>query len=332
MKKSKIVMGISALLVVSLIMTGCGKKIEVKNGSKVAVSIKGDKFTATEYYQKIKKDNIHTIVEMIDHSILDKKYKSDEKEKEYIENQIKQIKSYYGEDDETYKKVIKQYFGVDSEEELKEMIALEYKREKAVNEYIEKNIKDDEIEKYYNENIFGEIKASHILISTNTKADATDEEKAKAEKEALEKAKKVIKELNKGKKFKDLAKKYSDDKATSSNGGDLGYFQLGDMVVDFSNAVKELKKNEYTKEPVKTQYGYHIILRTGEKDRAKLEDVKDDIKEKIRENKLNEDKTLYYETLKEIREENKIKWNDDELKNAYENYMQELINSVKENS
>ena len=332
MKKSKIVMGISALLVVSLIMTGCGKKIEVKNGSKVAVSIKGDKFTATEYYQKIKKDNIHTIVEMIDHSILDKKYKSDEKEKEYIENQIKQIKSYYGEDDETYKKVIKQYFGVDSEEELKEMIALEYKREKAVNEYIEKNIKDDEIEKYYNENIFGEIKASHILISTNTKADATDEEKAKAEKEALEKAKKVIKELNKGKKFKDLAKKYSDDKATSSNGGDLGYFQLGDMVVDFSNAVKELKKNEYTKEPVKTQYGYHIILRAGEKDRAKLEDVKDDIKEKIRENKLNEDKTLYYETLKEIREENKIKWNDDELKNAYENYMQELINSVKENS
>ena len=110
MKKSKIVMGISALLVVSLIMTGCGKKIEVKNGSKVAVSIKGDKFTATEYYQKIKKDSIHTIVEMIDHSILDKKYKSDEEEKEYIENQIKQIKSYYGEDDETYKKVIKQYY------------------------------------------------------------------------------------------------------------------------------------------------------------------------------------------------------------------------------
>lgn len=332
MKKNKIIMGISALLVVSLIATGCGKQIEIKNGSKVAVSVKGDKFTATEYYQKIKQDNIHTIVEMIDHSILDKKYKSDEEEKNYIEDQIKQIKSYYGEDEETYKKVIKQYFGVENESELKEMIALEYKRTKAVNDYIEKNIKDDEIKKYYDENIFGEIKASHILISTNTKADATDEEKQKAEKEALEKAKKVIKELNKGKKFKDLAKKYSDDKATSSNGGDLGYFQLGDMVIDFSNAVKELKKNEYTKEPVKTQYGYHIILRTGEKDRAKLEDVKDDIKEKIRENKLNEDKTLYYETLKEIREENKIKWNDDELKKAYDNYMQELINTVKENS
>lgn len=332
MKKNKIIMGISALLVVTLIATGCGKQIPVKNGSKVAVSIKGDKFTATEYYQEIKKTNISRLVEMIDHGILDKKYKSDEEEKNYIDDQIKQIKSYYGEDDETYKKVIKQYFGVDDEDDLKEMIALEYKREKAINEYIEKNIKDDEIKKYYDENIFGEIKASHILISTNTKADASDEEKQEAEKKALEKAKKVIKELNSGKKFKDLAKKYSDDKATSSNGGDLGYFQLGDMVVDFSNAVKELKKGEYTKEPVKTQYGYHIILRTGEKDRAKLEDVKDTIKEKIRENKLNEDKTLYYETLKAIREENKIKWNDDELKKAYNEYMQELIETVKENS
>ena len=332
MKKNKIIMGISALLVVTLIATGCGKQIPVKNGSKVAVSIKGDKFTATEYYQEIKKTNISRLVEMIDHGILDKKYKSDEEEKNYINDQIKQIKSYYGEDDETYKKVIKQYFGVDDEDDLKEMIALEYKRTKAINEYIEKNIKDDEIKKYYDENIFGEIKASHILISTNTKADASDEEKQEAEKKALEKAKKVIKELKSGKKFKDLAKKYSDDKATSSNGGDLGYFQLGDMVVDFSNAVKELKKGEYTKEPVKTQYGYHIILRTGEKDRAKLEDVKDTIKEKIRENKLNEDKTLYYETLKAIREENKIKWNDDELKKAYNEYMQELIEKVKENS
>ena len=47
MKRNKIIVGLSALLVVSLITTGCGKKIEVKNGSKVAISVKGDKFTAT---------------------------------------------------------------------------------------------------------------------------------------------------------------------------------------------------------------------------------------------------------------------------------------------
>lgn len=332
MKRSKIILGVSALLVTSLIVTGCGNKIPVKNGSKVAASIKGDKFTATEYYEKIKEKNITTLIDMVDHSILDKKYESDEEEKTSIDNQIEQIKQYYGQDENTYKSILKQYFGTDNEDELRTKLSLEYKRNKAVNDYIEKNLKDDEIKKYYDENITGQIKASHILITVNTKDGATDEEKKEAENKALETAKKVINELNKGKKFKDLAKKYSQDKSNASNGGDLGYFQPSDMVEEFSNAVKSLKNKEYTKEPVKTQYGYHIILRTGEKDKAKLKDVKDEIKEKLRTEKLNNDQALYYETLIDIREENKIKWNDDELKNAYNKYMQDLIKSVKENS
>ena len=332
MKKSKMILGVSALLVASLIVTGCGKEIPVKNGSKVAVSVRGDKFTATEYYEKIKEDNITTLIDMIDHSILDKKYESDEAEKTEIDNQIEQIKQYYGEDENTYKSILQQYFGTDNESEVRTLLGLNYKRNKAVNDYIEKNIKDDEIKKYYDEKMFGQIKASHILITVDVKNDATEEEKKKAENEALEKAKKVIKELNSGKKFKDLAKKYSQDKSNASNGGDLGYFQLTDMVEEFSNAVKELKNNEYTKEPVKTQYGYHIILRTGEKDKAKLKDVKDEIKEKLREEKLANNPSLYYETLIKVREENKIKWNDDVLKKAYDNYMQELIKSVQENS
>ena len=328
MKKSKIILGVSALLVASLIVTGCGKEIPVKNGSKVAVSVKGDKFTATEYYEEIKEAGISNLINMIDRSILEKKYKSTDDEKEYINNQIEQIKQYYGEDESAYKSIIKQYFGANNESELKEKLSLEYKRNKAVEDYIEEHLKDDEIEKYYNENIHGQVKASHILITVDVKDTATEEEKKEAENKALEKAKKVIKELNSGKKFKDLAKKYSQDKSNASNGGDLGYFDLSDMVTEFSNAVKELKNNEYTKEPVKTQYGYHIILKTGEKDKSKLEEIK----EKLREEKLNNDPTLYYETLMSIREDNKIKWNDDVLKNAYNKYMQDLIDSVKENS
>jgi foldase protein PrsA len=104
------------------------------------------------------------------------------------------------------------------------------------------------------------------------------------------------------------------------------------MVEEFSNAVKELKNNEYTKEPVKTQYGYHIILRTGEKDKAKLEDVKDEIIDTLTNQKLNEDPSVYYETLKAIREKKKIKFNDDVLKKAYNDYMNKLIESSKQNS
>lgn len=334
MKKKGIIISIGILLLLSVLTTGCRKDIEVKNGSKVAVSVKEGKISATEYYEKIKENNITTLIDMIDKEIFDKMFKDkDSKEEdESINKQIEQIKSYYGEDEESYKNIIKQYFGVESEDELKDKLRLDYRRNKAVEDYIIKNIKDDEIKKYYDDNITGEIKASHILISADVKSDATDEEKTKAEEKALKEAKDIIKKLDKGEDFSKLAKKSSDDKATATNGGDLGYFQPSDMTKSFADAVKELKVKEYTKEPVKTEYGYHIILKTGEKDKPKLDEVKDDIKEKIKTEKLQSNKALYYETLMDIRNDSNIKWNDTTLKKAYNEYMDKLIDSAKSTS
>jgi len=332
MKKKKAIIVLSTLLAVSLLTTGCGKEIEVKNGSKVAVSVSGGKFTATEYYEKVKEDNIETLIDMIDHSLFDKKYKTDDKETEEIENQITQLKSYSGEDEESFNNLIRQYFGAKNEEDLREMLSLEYKRKLAVNDFIKDNLKEDEIKDYYDNKITGQIKASHILITVDASEDASEEEKQDADKKAKETAEKVIQELNKGKKFATLAKKYSKDTATASSGGDLGYFQPDTMVEEFAKAVKELKNDEYTKEPVKTKFGYHIILRTGEKDKEKLKDVKDDIKEKLATQKLSEDNTLYYETLKSVREKKKISFNDDVLKKAYDDYMNNLIETAKKNS
>lgn len=329
MKNKKIIICLSSLLAISLLTSGCGKEIEVKNGSKVAVSITGGKFTATEYYSEIKEDNISALIDMIDHSLLDKKYKSDKEEDEQIKKQIEQIKSAYGSNETTFKSVLQQYFGVESEKELEEKLRLEYKRNKAVEDYINKNLKDSEIKKYYEDKVFGDMKASHILITPDVKSDASDEDKQKAEQKALKEAEKVIEELAKGKKFDKLAKKYSKDEATASNGGDLGYFKYDEMVEEFSKATKDLKVNDYTKTPVKTENGYHIILKTGEKKKASLKNVKKDIKEKLTKEKLNDSNTLYYETLINIRKDNKIKWNDDSLKKAYEEYMDKLIENAK---
>lgn len=325
MKKKKTLLFLSLLLIVAFITTGCGKETDLKNGAKVAVSVDSGKFTASEYYDEIKTDNISKLVNMIDKSIFEKKYKKSNEEDEAVKKQINQIKQYYGKDESTYKNVLQSYFGVESESELEDSLRLEYKKNLAVKDYIKKNIKDDEIQKYYNENIYGQVKASHILISSKVKDNATDEEKTKAENKAKKKAEKIIKQLNEGADFKELAKKYSNDDATASNGGDLGYFNLDDMTEEFSNAVKKLNKDEYTKEPVKTTYGYHIILKTGEKDKPKLKKVKSDIIDKLTEQKLNNSKTLYYETLMDIRNENGIKWNDDTLKKAYEDYMNNLM-------
>ena len=330
MKNKKWFLALAALLVVTTLTTGCGQKAELKDGSQVAVKLDGIKITADEYYNEIKGINIATLVDMIDHQLFDKKYGKTDEENDQVEEQIKSLKDQYGSNEDTYNAVLRQYFGVQSEDELEDMLRLEFRRNAAINDFIEKNIKDKEIEKYYENDIYGEVKASHILITPSVSEDATTDEKKKAEDEALKEAKKIIKELKNGKKFADLAKKYSKDEASASNGGDLGYFDLNEMVDEFSDAVKKLKVDEYTKEPVKSSFGYHIILKTGEKEKPKLKDVKDKILETLREEKLNEDPGLYYKTLVDIREEKNIKWKDDEIKKQYNKLMDQLIESAKE--
>lgn len=329
MKNTKIIICICCLLGISILATGCKQEIEVKNGSKVAVSVKGGKITATDYYNEIKENNMSVLIDMIDHKLLDKKYPSTEEEDKEIENQISQLKENYP-DEETLKTVLQQYFGVNDVEELEEMLRLEYKRNEAVEDYIANNLTDKEIEKYYEKNIYGEVKASHILIIPSASDDATEEEIEEAEKQAKKTSEEVIKKLKKGEDFAKLAKKYSQEEATATNGGDLGYFELDEMVEEFANAVKELDINEYTKEPVKTSYGYHVILKTAQKDKPKLKNVKEDIKEKITLQKLNEDPTLYYQTLIDFRKENNIKWNDTVLEKQYKELMDQLITRAKE--
>ncbi len=328
--KNKAILKISAfLLVASLLATGCGK--EVKVSSKAVVGLEDGEITANEYYKEIKADNIADLIDMIDHKILDEKYKKTDEEDEDVKKQIDQIKQYYS-DEAQYKQVLLQYFGAEDDKELDKILRLEYKRQKAVEDYVEKNIKDDEIKKYYEEKVFGDMSAKHILIKPEVKSDATDEEKKEAEEKALEEAKKVIKELEDGKKFDSLAKKYSDDEGSASKGGDLGKFAYEDMVKEFSDACAKLEVNEYTKEPVKSSYGYHIILKTKQEKKKDLKKIKNDIKEKIREQKLQDDSTLYYNSLIAIREENGITWNDSSLKKAYNKLMDNLIDQTKNSS
>ena len=86
-----------------------------------------------------------------------------------------------------------------------------------------------------------EVKARHILV--------------KDEKTAQD----IIKKLNNGADFLKLARDYSIDKGSATNGGDIGYFQKNEMVPEFVTAAFALEAGKYTKEPVKTQFGYHII-------------------------------------------------------------------------
>ena len=324
----KIITTLVAAFLITTMTTGCENKAELKTSKDTVVAFNKSKITAQNLYDEIKKNSIETLVEMMDKKILSKDYPENDDEKKYIDDQISQIKSYY-KDDDSYLAVIKQYFGVDTEKEFKEKLSIQYKRQQAVKDYVLKHIKDDEIEKYYNENVYGDIKASHILIAVNVKDDASDEEKEKVKKEAYNKAKEIIEKLNNGEDFKKLAKKYSEDSTNAKNGGDLGYFNKDAMDPSFWEAALKLEKDKYTTEPVESAYGYHIILKTGEKEKKSLKSMKDEIKEKLRDEKMDSDKSLFYETLKDIRNDKKMTFGDSELEKLYDDYMDNLIKNAK---
>ena len=82
----------------------------------------------------------------------------------------------------------------------------------------------------------------------------------------------------------------------------------------------------YSKEPVKSEFGYHIILKTNQKEKPTLESVKDEIIEILAEEKLNDDDTLSYKALIELRKDNGLTIEDKDLEKQYENYVYNVTN------
>lgn len=333
-KKYYVIIGLLVICLIVSVVMNFTQTAKLKNGKEVAVKVGKSKITADDLYKELKsKYAMNVLVDEIDHMLLDSKYKTDEDETNAIDEQISAIKANY-QDENTFLQAIQNYYGVETEAEFRDILSLEYKRNLAVNDYVaDKVVTDAEIQEYYDNNVIGDVKASHILIKSKAKSTDSDEEKEKKEQAALEKAQKVIEELDNGGDFSKLAKKYSDDKGTASNGGDLGYFNKDDNYEEnFVTAAANLKVGEYTKEPIKTEYGYEIILKVAEKNKAKLSKVKDEIKEKLAEEKLDSDRTLYYTSLENVRVDGKVVFKDAVLKRKYNNYIDKLLENVSSSS
>ncbi|MCC2632353.1 peptidylprolyl isomerase [Ramlibacter sp.] len=129
-----------------------------------------------------------------------------------------------------------------------------------------------EYDKFVAANGGKEFKARHILVETE------------------DDAKKIIGDLKKGQKFEDIAKKQSKDPGSGANGGDLDWAAPGSYVPEFAEALGKLKKGELTAEPVKSQFGWHVIRVDDIRDAQlpKLEDVRPQIAKQLQEQKLAE--------------------------------------------
>ena len=319
---------------------GCGKVPKLSNGKEAVVSFEDTKISisADDLYNEIKeKYALSSLIDMIDNSILLKEYpKSDSDAKKYADEQLESIKKYYVDDDGKYDEksllsALSQYYGISSLDGFKEMLKLTYYRNKAVDDYAKNSITDKQVQKYYDEEYVGDISCKHILIAPKTTDSMSDAEKKKAEEAALKTAKEVIKKLNDGAKFDDLAIEYSDDDSNKDKGGDLGYFNKGDMVTEFETAAYALKLNKYTTTPVKTKFGYHIILKTGAKEKEALDKVKDTIITTLADKAKEDDNTMQINALVELRKKYGMKIEDSSLSKQYSNYISNQILQAQSN-
>ena len=144
-----------------------------------------------------------------------------------------------------------------------------------LNNFLTNQTTEEKIQDFYtkyleNFKIFKEFNASHILV--------------KEEDEALQ----IIEKLKIKSEFSKLAKSYSIG-PSKENGGSLGWFRSGQMVKEFEEAVLKLKKGKITKKPVKTKFGYHVIMLNDIRDSQpkKINDIRQQIVKRIKQNSLS---------------------------------------------
>jgi peptidyl-prolyl cis-trans isomerase C len=168
-------------------------------------------------------------------------------------------------------------------------------------------VSDEDVLMYYNGNkseyMTPEImRVSHILVQSR------------------EDAEEILKRLDAGEKFEDLAKAKSVD-PTAQRGGDIGYFPRGQLMPEFENACASLEVGQ-TSGIVKTKLGYHVIKLTDKREpqQRPVEQVKEKIRSKLR---TIERQRTFNELLERLREETEIKMNDKALSELEEQSQEE---------
>lgn len=314
MKKTKM---IALALCTGLLLTGCGKIPTLANGEQVVAKLDGKEFTADQLYLELKSlGGNQVLTDMIDDYIASKEIEDTTDAEEYATGQVQA----YKEQMESYGYDYEEWLagnGFADEASFKDYMVKSYLKQQAVEKYVKNHLTDQEINEYYENEVFGELTAKHILIAPETTSDMTDEEISAAENAAYEKAKKLIADLNNGADWDTVVKENTSDTGSADDGGLISNFSKDSFVEEFWNATYALKDGEMTAEPVKSSYGYHIIVRVSQNEKPTKEQAMDTIKDSLYNKKANEDQYLYQKTWVELRKAYNLEIIDSDIKSAY---------------
>ncbi|MER2000581.1 MAG: peptidylprolyl isomerase [Lysinibacillus sp.] len=270
------------------ILAGCSNQ-----DSRSVAEIGDEKITEAELNEMLQKQHGTTMLDtLISYKIVELEAKKAEIEvtDEEVEAEYEQYSEQYGGVDGMMT-MLKEYNM--TEDDVREDIRIYLLTLKLLENQVE--VTDDEILAFFEENKSNfatpeSITASHILV----------------EEEAL--AKELIKRINNGEDFTELAKEYSVEEGVADTGGSLGTFGRGEMVAEFEEAAFAMEVGELSKAPVKTEYGYHVILiedKVAGED-ADFESSKDEARKMLLEERMDE---AYTPWLEEKYEEYDVKRN-----------------------
>ncbi len=330
-KKSIIIVAIAALIFTAPVMATEGASDSNNTEGEIAAVVNGEKITVRELdqyanlqqlimslyqnnqqfaqlllqteagqdllneYRKTKMDSMIT-KELLKMEAKKRNIELTEQEKnDMFEQQLNSIKQSNNFTDEQLLSALNQQ-GVSSLEEYKTMF-LEGNRENLlINKLMMEvtnnvSVSDEQAKEYYDNNknqyeYDEQVNASHILVKSE------------------EKAKEVMNKLNDGKDFAKLAEEYSQG-PSAKEGGKIGFFEKGDMVPEFEEKAFDMKIGEISDDPVKTDYGYHIIKINDKKESgvASFEEVKNNIKQNLANQKRQ---SAWDDFVNELRENAEI--------------------------
>lgn len=268
----------------------------------VASSTAG-KISQDELYEAMKTNvGSTTLQQLIIKDVLNEKYGETVTDKKVTAEYKKQEESYGGAD--VFKNVLSSSGFTDAS--YKDTIQLNLLIEEAVKE--NSKFSDEEIKTAY-EAYTPPMTVSHILVEDEAKA------------------KELITELNDGADFATLAKENSTDTNTAEKGGELT-FTTGEMVPEFEEAAGKLKEGELTTEPVKSEYGYHIIRMDKKSKKGTLKEETKTIEAQLLQDKLA-DSAAVQSILSKIIQDANVTINDEDLSTAMDSYLKQPESSEK---
>lgn len=283
----------------------------LKDGTQPVANVNGSTITADDLYEDMKEHySVNVLLNKIDDMILYEKYPENDDMTSKVNDTAEYYYSIYEQNYGYTKEEFLNNYGFASEKDFIESLKLDYRRNEYYDDYTESLVTEKEIDKYYDKSVFGDVDSKHILVKI--------EEDGLSDEDAKKLAEEIITKLNEGKTWDEVINEYGDKIVHE----ELGYNAFNaSLESSYLEECKNLEVGKYSKTPVLTSYGYHIVYKIDQKDKPTLEDVKDDIIDILATEMKNDDSNLYYKSLINMREEANLEFVDTKLGDEYSKYI-----------